>query len=101
LPLVVCGLAVSVALLSRQSAGAEAVREPARLNFDTDIGNEVDDAMALCMIHSLASRGECQPLAVTIAKDKILVGQPPDKGPILIRCQGSALPPLRNDVVGG
>ena len=40
-----------------------------RLIFDTDIGNDVDDAMALCMIHALASRGECQPLAVTITKD--------------------------------
>jgi inosine-uridine nucleoside N-ribohydrolase len=69
LSLVVCGLAVSAALLSRPLVGAEAVREPVRLIFDTDIGNDVDDAMALCMIHALASRGECQPLAVTITKD--------------------------------
>ena len=69
LPLVMCGLAVSAALLSRQLAGAEPIREPVRLIFDTDIGNDVDDAMALCMIHALASRGECQPLAVTITKD--------------------------------
>jgi len=64
-----CGLAVSSALLSRPLVGAEAVGVPVRLIFDTDIGNDVDDAMALCMIHALASRGECQPLAVTITKD--------------------------------
>ena len=56
LPLVMCGLAVTAALLSRPLVGAEAVREPVRLIFDTDIGNDVDDVMALCMIHSLASR---------------------------------------------
>ncbi len=69
LPLVACGLAVCAVLLSRPLAGAEVIREPVRLMFDTDIGNDVDDAMALCMIHALASRGECQPLAVTITKD--------------------------------
>jgi purine nucleosidase len=39
------------------------------LIFDTDIGNDVDDALALGMIHSLQSRGECELLAVTITKD--------------------------------
>ena len=39
------------------------------LIFDTDIGNDVDDVLALGMIHSLQSRGECELLAVTITKD--------------------------------
>lgn len=39
------------------------------LIFDTDIGNDVDDALALAVIHSLESRGECKLLAVTITKD--------------------------------
>ena len=43
--------------------------EPVRLIFDTDIGNDVDDALALGVIHALASRGECELLAVTITKD--------------------------------
>lgn len=42
---------------------------PVRLVFDTDIGNDVDDVLALGMIHSLESRGECRLLAVTITKD--------------------------------
>lgn len=48
---------------------AETAREPVRLIFDTDMGNDVDDAMALAIIHALESRGECQLLAVTVTKD--------------------------------
>src|SRR5689334_10092026 len=39
------------------------------LIFDTDIGNDVDDALALAMLHALSSRGECRLAAVTITKD--------------------------------
>jgi hypothetical protein len=42
---------------------------PVGLIFDTGIGNDVDDAMALSMIHALQSRGECRLLAVSITKD--------------------------------
>lgn len=48
--------------------------DPVRLIFDTDIGNDVDDVLALGMIHSLQSRGACQLLAVTISKDSELAG---------------------------
>jgi inosine-uridine nucleoside N-ribohydrolase len=40
------------------------------LIFDTDIGNDIDDALALAVIHALMSRGECKLLAVTITKDE-------------------------------
>ena len=53
---------------------AIAQTRPVPLIFDTDIGNDVDDALALGMIHSLQSRGECQLLAVTITKDHELAG---------------------------
>lgn len=43
--------------------------EPVKLIFDTDIGNDVDDVLALGVIHSLQSRGLCELLAVTITKD--------------------------------
>lgn len=43
--------------------------EPVRLIFDTDIGNDVDDVLALGVIHSLESRGQCELLAVTVTKD--------------------------------
>ena len=42
---------------------------PVKLIFDTDMGNDVDDVMALCMIHTLQTRGEVELLAVTITKD--------------------------------
>lgn len=42
---------------------------PVRLIFDTDMGNDVDDMMALAMIHNLQKRGACELLAVTITKD--------------------------------
>lgn len=40
--------------------------EPVRIVFDTDMGNDVDDAMALAVLHALVSRGECRLLAVTL-----------------------------------
>jgi purine nucleosidase len=43
--------------------------EPVRLIFDTDMGNDIDDALALAMIHALESRHECRLLAVTLSKD--------------------------------
>ncbi|MCL4855217.1 MAG: nucleoside hydrolase, partial [Bryobacteraceae bacterium] len=46
-----------------------AAAAPVRLIFDTDMGNDVDDAMALSMIHALQNRGECELLAVTVTKD--------------------------------
>jgi inosine-uridine nucleoside N-ribohydrolase len=49
--------------------GEQPVREPVRLIFDTDLGNDVDDALALGMIHAFQSRAECRLLAVTVTKD--------------------------------
>ncbi len=34
--------------------------------FDTDMGNDIDDALALAMLHSLTSRGECRLIGVTL-----------------------------------
>ena len=47
---------------------------PVRLIFDTDIGNDIDDALALAMIHALESRGEATLLAVTVTKDNAWAG---------------------------
>jgi inosine-uridine nucleoside N-ribohydrolase len=48
--------------------------EPVGVIFDTDMGNDVDDALALGMLHSLESRGQCRLLAVTLTKDHPLAG---------------------------
>ncbi len=61
-------LLLAGALLCAASCVAFAA-EPTKLIFDTDMGNDVDDALALAVIHALESRGECELLAVTITKD--------------------------------
>ena len=43
--------------------------EPVRIIFDTDLGNDIDDALALAMLHSFESRGESLLLATTTSKD--------------------------------
>src|SRR5579871_4322167 len=60
-------IAVIVAALLAPSPAAAA--EPLRVIFDTDMGNDVDDALALAILHALESRGEAKLLAVTITKD--------------------------------
>src|SRR5580693_8920229 len=34
--------------------------------FDTDMGNDIDDALALAMLHAMSDRGECELIAVTL-----------------------------------
>lgn len=53
---------------------ADGARDAVRLIFDTDMGNDIDDALALGVIHALQSRGECQLLAVTLSKDNAFAG---------------------------
>lgn len=61
--------------LSQRVTAAEPTAHPpagdrcVSLIFDTDMGNDIDDALALGVIHALQSRGECRLLAVTVSKD--------------------------------
>jgi inosine-uridine nucleoside N-ribohydrolase len=63
----------SLALLALFCASSVAAQvsppEPVRLILDTDIGNDIDDALALAMIHALENRAEVELLGVTITKD--------------------------------
>lgn len=34
--------------------------------FDTDMGNDIDDALALALLHTLSDRGECELIGVTL-----------------------------------
>lgn len=61
-------LILSTGVAARLTPAADPLA-PTPLIFDTDIGNDVDDVLALGMIHALQSRGECELLAVTITKD--------------------------------
>ena len=56
------------------SAAAENPALPVKIIFDTDIGNDVDDVLALSMLHALQSRGQCEVLGVTITKPDELAG---------------------------
>jgi inosine-uridine nucleoside N-ribohydrolase len=62
-----CCLLAAFAVLALEAA--DQPRQPVNLIFDTDIGNDVDDVLALGVIHALQTRGECKLLAVTITKD--------------------------------
>lgn len=69
-------LLVALVLLAVSPARADQSQPgPVPLVFDTDVGNDVDDAMALAMIHALQSRRECRLLAVTITKDNPYAGR--------------------------
>jgi inosine-uridine nucleoside N-ribohydrolase len=59
---------LAVVLMAVSAAPAVAA-PPLRVIFDTDMGNDVDDALALAMLHAFASRGEVKLLAVTVSKD--------------------------------
>ncbi len=69
-------LTTSVAWLAAPAHAADlpSAREPVRIVFDTDMGNDIDDAMALALLHALRSRGECRLLAVTLTKNDPLAG---------------------------
>lgn len=55
-------LALPLALAAQSAA-------PVRVIFDTDMGNDVDDALALAILHAFENRGEARLLAVTVTKD--------------------------------
>ena len=71
LALILFMLAVNGVLTIQNGVAGEPER-PVPLIFDTDIGNDVDDVLALGMIHALEARGDCKLLAVTITKDNPL-----------------------------
>ncbi len=63
-----------IAALSVSLVTPAAPVSPVRLILDTDMGNDIDDTLALAMIHALEDRGEVNLLAVTITKDNRYAG---------------------------
>jgi inosine-uridine nucleoside N-ribohydrolase len=59
----------STFLLTYLLCCSAALADPVKVIFDTDMGNDVDDALALAMLHSLQNRGESELLAITATKD--------------------------------
>jgi inosine-uridine nucleoside N-ribohydrolase len=64
-----CLLGLGIVFGMQAARGRAMASEPVGLIFDTDICGDVDDVLALAMIHSLESRGECRLLAVTVSVD--------------------------------
>ncbi len=59
----------SLILLFLLAPALASAADPVPLIFDTDMGNDIDDALALALIHALESRGECRLIGVTLTKD--------------------------------
>lgn len=72
-PLVVA-ITWTLAPLGTQGADLAASPPPVTVIFDTDISGDVDDVLALAMLHTLSDRGACELLAVTISKVNPLTG---------------------------
>jgi hypothetical protein len=51
------------------AVACSAAAAPVDVIFDTDMGNDVDDVLALGLLHALEARGECRLAAVTLTKD--------------------------------
>lgn len=66
---IVVTLMVLSLLTAARPVSAQTTAAKIPLIFDTDIGNDCDDVLAMGVIHSLQSRGLCELLAVTITKD--------------------------------
>jgi hypothetical protein len=56
-------------------AAAVITTAPVRLIIDTDMGNDIDDVIALALAHRLQDLGECEILAVTASKPDPLSAQ--------------------------
>jgi hypothetical protein len=74
-PILACWLVTSPAATAVYAAEAPPPKAPpVKIIFDTDVGNDVDDVLALSVLHALQSRGDCELLAVTITKPDELAG---------------------------
>ena len=71
---IVVTLVTLLSFLGNSQGADEKIARPVKLIFDTDMGNDIDDALALGVIHALQSRGECELLAVTLSKDNDFAG---------------------------
>lgn len=43
-------------------------KDPVKVIFDTDMGNDSDDALALAILHNMVERGKCELLGITLTK---------------------------------
>ena len=65
---------VAVLAFAGQVGAEEVNRCPVKIILDTDIGNDVDDVLAISMLHALQTRQACELVAVTVNKPDELAG---------------------------
>lgn len=58
--------------------------------LDTDMGNDIDDALALTMLHALQRRGECELIGISLSKDNPWAA--PYTRLVNIRCGNAGVP---------
>src|SRR5208283_5371287 len=75
-PRAICCIFLAVVHVTIRVLAADAANAgtPVKIIFDTDIGNDVDDVLALGLLHALQTRGACELLAVTVTKHDQLAG---------------------------
>ncbi|MDO5553196.1 MAG: nucleoside hydrolase [Planctomycetia bacterium] len=67
--LLLCVTALCVFLPGMMTPDAVKAAEPVNIIFDTDIGNDIDDTLALALLHNFVARGDCRLLAITLTKE--------------------------------
>lgn len=72
--LLLAGMLPAIGLSGTTASGPASPAPAAKIIFDTDLGNDVDDVLALAMLHALQSRGACELLGVTISNPTELAG---------------------------
>ena len=69
LPIILAACLTSIYWPALAVCQAPVKTTPVNIIFDTDMGNDVDDALALAILHSFQNRHEVNLLAVTMTKD--------------------------------
>ena len=59
---------ITMAVILMSATLTAAQQRPVPVIFDTDMGNDIDDALALAMLHAMESSGEAKIVAVTVTK---------------------------------
>lgn len=67
-PKVAAKMRAELERIKREPTAPHAQSDPVPVIFDTDITGDVDDVLALAMLHTLADRKECTLEAVTVSK---------------------------------
>ena len=62
--------------------------------FDTDVGSDVDDVLALAMLHALTDRGECELIGVLLSGSQITHFTTPFSAWQLLSWKASRFPAL-------